>query len=111
MKAAEKTQRRIQKRSEMAITLNLAPEQEAQVRRKALAQGRRAENYAAELVMRDITVPADEPAAPSLAESLEGLIGVLSSADRNNGRSSHIAENAGAEFTRALGEKHEAGQP
>ena len=93
----------------MAITLNLAPEQEAQVRRKALAQGRKAENYAAEIVMRDITVPASEPAAPSLAESLEGLIGVLSSADKNSGCLSHVAENTGAEFTQALGEKHEAG--
>ncbi len=94
----------------MAITLDLAPEQEAQVRRKALSQGRKAENYAAEVVMRDISISASEPAVPSLAESLDGLIGVLSSADKNNGRQSHVAENTGAEFTQALGERHTAGQ-
>lgn len=100
----------------MAITLNLAPEDEAQVRQKAQAQGREAESYVAELVLRDINSrgdvlkqPGDEQAAPSLAESLQGLIGVLSSAEKNSGRLSHIAENTGVEFTKSLVEKHRVG--
>ena len=98
----------------MSIMLNLAPEEETLVRQKARAQGREAESYVTELVLRDInsfSVPTVETPTRSLAESLEGLIGVLDSSQKNGGRVSHVAENTGKEFAKMLVEKHEAGQP
>ena len=88
----------------MAITLNLAPEQEAQVRRKALAQGRKAENYAAEVVMRDISSAANEPAAPSLAELLHGRIGLFESDG-----AAYEAQEASQAFAEHLADKHRTG--
>ena len=38
----------------------------------------------------------------SLAEALEGSIGVLDSSTRNGGRVPHIAENTGEEFTKII---------
>ncbi len=100
----------------MAITLNLAPEQEARLREKARRQGREAENYAAEIILRDINWTAKEiigasmpEPGQSLAEALEGLIGVLDSSQKNGGQVSHIAENTGEEFTKTVVEKHKAG--
>jgi len=94
----------------MAITLNLAPEQEVQLRERARQQGREAENYAIDLILRDINwSSAKETEKLFLADDLEGLIGVLDSSARNGGNVSHIAENTGEEFTKIIAEKHKAG--
>ncbi len=116
----------------MSIILTLAPEEEARLREKARQQGREAENYAVDLILRDINgATAKEtkseslaemltgriglfeseelPEGQSLAEALEGLIGVLDSSQKNGGKVSHVAENTGEEFTKILVEKHKAG--
>jgi len=92
----------------MAITLHLAPEQEAKLRQKARLQGQEAENYALSLLLRDLAeVPLVESESESLALALEGFIGTLNSRE-HLGRVAHDAENAGQVFSEILVEKHKA---
>ena len=91
----------------MSITLNLAPEKEAQVRQKALAQGRQAESYVAELVLRDIETALEPEALPppiSVAEMLTGRIGLFESDVLG-----YEAQEAQESFANHLSEKHHAG--
>jgi len=91
----------------MAITLNLAPEEEKLVRQKAQAQGREAENYVAELVLRDINShasPATEMPTRSLAEMLNGRVGLFESEG-----TAYEAQEASRAFADHLAEKHSSG--
>lgn len=91
----------------MAITLNLAPEEETLVRQKAQAEGREAENYVAELVLRDINSlakPTAETPTRSLAEMLHGRIGLF-----ENDGAAYEAQEASQAFAEHLAEKHRSG--
>ncbi len=96
----------------MTITINLPPEKEARLKRRAARQGKDLESFFSGLVDRedaqesDLELPKE---GQSLAEALEGLIGVLDSSQKNGGKVSHIAENTGEEFTNILVEKDKAG--
>ena len=81
----------------MTVIIDLAPEQEARLRRKAEARGQALEEFAADS-LRHI---ADER---TLAESLEGLIGVVSSDGSMDARDSEEV------FGEYLAEKHRAGR-
>lgn len=99
----------------MSITLELPSQEEAWLRKRAARQGKDLDNFVYELVQheaqqeREREVAAEPGADQSLAEALEGLIGVLDSSKKNGGQVSHIAENTGEEFTNILVEKREAG--
>jgi hypothetical protein len=86
----------------MTLILELSPEKEARLRQKALAHGLALEEFAVE----SLNQVADEQ---TLAEALAGLIGVLDSSKKNGGKSSHVSENTGEEFTNILVEKRKAG--
>jgi len=91
----------------MSITLNLAPEEEAQLRRKAQAQGRKAENYVAELVLRDISseITSEAENTPmSLADMLSGRIGLFESDGPG-----YEAQEARQAFADHLAKKHLSG--
>lgn len=91
----------------MAITLNLAPEEETLVRQKARAQGREAEKYVAELVLRDINSlvePTAEIPTRSLAEMLHGRIGLF-----ENEGVAYEAQEASRAFADHLADKHRSG--
>ena len=92
----------------MAITLHLAPEQQARLEQRARQQGQEAESYAISLLLRDLgEVPPVQSGSEPLAVALDGLIGTLNSREYL-GRVSHSAENAGQVFTEILVEKHKA---
>ena len=91
----------------MSITLNLAPEEEAQIRQKAASQGREAENYVTELALRDIhSIAGSQPdnSSNSLAEMLAGRVGLFESDEP--GYNSQEAKRAFAEH---LAEKQISG--
>ena len=95
----------------MTITINLPPEEEARLRKRAARQGKDLNDFVRGVVQREAVQESylEEPEqGQSLAEALEGLIGVLDSGPKNGGKVSHIAENASEEFTNMLVEKHEA---
>ena len=99
----------------MSITLELPSQEEAWLRRRAARQGKDLDNFVYDLVQREaqqereIAAAAELGEGQSLAEALEGLIGVLDSSQKNGGQSSHVAENTGEEFTNILVEKRKAG--
>lgn len=86
----------------MTLTLELPPEREARLRRKAEAQGLAVEEFAVETLMH-----ATEE--QTLAEELVGLIGVVDSSKHNGGKVSYAAENSGEVLSEILLEKHKAG--
>ena len=86
----------------MTLILELPPEREARLRRKAEAQGLAVEDFAVETLMQ-----ATEE--QTLAEALAGLIGVVDSSKHNGGKVSYAAENSGEVFGEILLEKHKAG--
>ena len=97
----------------MTITIDLPPDQEARLQKKAERQGKDLNRFVRDVIQREaiqensLEQPQDDQ---SLAEALEGLIGVLDSGPKNGGHASHVAENTGEEFTRLIVEKHKAGQ-
>lgn len=99
----------------MSITLKLPTQEEAWLRRRAARQGKDLANFVYDLVQQEAQQEREREAAAqqgegqSLAEALEGLIGVLDSSEKNGGQASHIAENTGEEFTNILVEKQKAG--
>lgn len=97
----------------MTITINLPPEEEARLRKRAARQGKDLNEFVRGVVQREATHESylEEPEqGQSLAESLEGLIGLLNSKEKNGGQVSHVAENTGEEFANMMVEKHKAGQ-
>ncbi len=99
----------------MSINLELPSQEEAWLRRRAARQGKDLDDFVYELVQREalqereIEAASEVGAGQSLAEALEGLIGVLDSSKRNGGQVSHVAEKTGEEFTNILVEKRKAG--
>ena len=99
----------------MSITLELPSQEEAWLRRRAARQGKELDNFVYDLVQHEAQQEREREATAqlgegqSLAEVLEGLIGVLDSSEKNGGQASHIAENAGEEFANILVEKQKAG--
>jgi len=96
----------------MTVTLNLAPEEEAQLQAHAAQRGLPTEEYIGAVLRHEFLREAQMPpsAAPhwegrSLAEALAGRIGLFSS-ETEDGEPSHTAENTGAEFTKIVVEKH-----
>lgn len=90
----------------MTITINLPPEKEALLKRRAARQGQDLDSFLLGLVDREAAQESDlelPKEGQSLAEALEGLIGVLDSGKPG------LAENTGEEFTNILVEKHKAG--
>ena len=99
----------------MSITLKLPLQEEAWLRQRAARQGKDLDNFVYDLVQQEAQQEREREAAAqqgegkSLAEALEGLIGILDSSEKNGGQASHIAENSGEEFTNILVEKQKAG--
>ncbi len=94
----------------MTITINLLPEEEARLRKRAARTGQDLESFVSGVIQRDAFqesyINAGE--SQSLAEAMKGLIGMLDSSKKNNGVS-HVAENAGEEYTNILVEQRKAG--
>jgi plasmid stability protein len=89
----------------MTITINLPPEEESRLRRRAARQGKDLNDFVRGVVQREATQEGylEEPKeGHSLAEVLEGLIGTL-----NSGKP-HLAENAEEEFGKGLMEEYQA---
>ena len=99
----------------MSITVELPSQEEAWLRRRAARQGKDLDDFVYELAQQEAQQEREREAAAqlgagqSLAEVLEGLIGVLDSSKKNGGQASHVAENTGEEFTNILVEKQKAG--
>lgn len=96
----------------MTVTINLAPDEESLLQAHAAQQGLPPEEYIRTALRHEFLRDAPKPAqtaspwaGKSLAEALEGRIGLLSS-ETEDGGPSHTAENTGAEFTKILVEKY-----
>ncbi len=97
----------------MTITIDLPLDQEARLQKRAARQGKDLNRFVRDVMQQEAARESDgehPQEGQSLAEALEGLIGVLNSSEKNGGKVSHIAENTGEEFTNMLMEKHKAGQ-
>ena len=91
----------------MTLTINLSPEEEARLREKAARRGQDEAAYAAGVLRTDIyTLPMDEEPieGQTLAEALEGHIGLFSSAELSN-----AAQNSEEEFGKIMDEKRRQG--
>ena len=89
----------------MTITINLPPDEEARLRKRAARQGKDLNDFVRGVVQREATQEShlEEPKeGQSLAEALEGLIGTL-----NSGKP-RLAENADEEFGKGLMEEYQA---
>ncbi len=82
----------------MSITIELAPDVEALLHAEAARQGQDTPAYVAALVHQavksDFTVRRNPPAEPgeTLADALEGLVGVIDSSRHNGGVVSRLSE-------------------
>lgn len=94
----------------MTVTINLAPDEEAQLQAHAAQQGLPPEEYIRTVLRhelgRDEQASTQEQPPKTVAEMLKGRIGQLSSREANHGQPSHTAENTGEEFTKILVEKY-----
>ncbi len=89
----------------MTITINLPPEEEARLQRRAARQGKDLNNFVRDVVQREAVQESylEEPQeGQSLAKALEGLIGTL-----NSGKP-HLAEDAEEEWGKGLVEEYRA---
>ena len=96
----------------MSIVIDLAPDEEARLRAKAARHGQDAADYIAALLRQDMdNAPAAPsfPDEPTLADFLEGYVGVVDSRELENGRLSHFAQNSEAEFGKIMDEKQRQG--
>ncbi len=96
----------------MTVTLNLAPDEEAQLQAHAAQKGLPPEEYIQTILRHEFQRDAPTPpqtsspwAGKSLAEALEGRTGLFSS-ETEDGGPSHTAENTGAEFAKIMVEKY-----
>lgn len=96
----------------MTVTINLAPDEETLLQAHAAQKGLPPEEYIRTILRhefgRDTPTPIQAASAwegKSLAEALEGRIGLFSS-ETEDGGPSHTAENTGEEFTKILVEKY-----
>jgi len=96
----------------MTLTINLAPDEEAQLQAHAAQKGLLAEEYIRTALRHEFQRDAPKPAqtaspwaGKSLAGALEGRIGLFRS-ETEDGGPSHTAEDTGAEFTKTLVEKY-----
>lgn len=94
----------------------MPPEEEAPLRKRAARQGKGLDDFVQQIVRHEAELEtqrerlqSDVPQGQTLAEALEGLVGVLDSSQSNNGQVSHTAENTGEAFTDILVEKKKAG--
>lgn len=96
----------------MTVTIDLTPEEETRLQKRAARRGQGIESYLHHIIHQEArqedNTDFPEP-GQSLAEALEGLIGVLDSSQKNGGKVSHVAENTGEEFTNILVQKYNAG--
>lgn len=92
----------------MSITLELPSQEEAWLRKRAARQGKDLDDFVYELVQREAQQERESEAASevgagqSLAEALEGLIGVLDSGKPG------LAKNAEEEWGKGLVEQYRA---
>jgi len=89
----------------MTITINLPPEEEARLQKRAARQGKDLNRFVQDVVKQEAARESGlEPPqeGQSLAEALEGLIGVLDSGKP------YLAENAEEEFGKGLVEEYRA---
>jgi len=96
----------------MTVTIDLPPDEEARLQKRAARQGKNLNDFVRDVVQREAMQESDlEPPqeGQSLAESLEGLIGVLDSRQKNGGKVAHVAEETGKQFADMLIEKQKAG--
>lgn len=96
----------------MTVTIDIPPDEEARLQRRAARQGKDITSFLHDVAMREATQESylEQPQeGQSLAEALEGFIGILSSKQKNGGEASHVAENTGEEFANILVQKYKAG--
>lgn len=89
----------------MTITIDLPPDEEARLQKRAARQGKDLNRFVRDVVQQEAARESylDQPQeGQSLAEALEGLIGVLDSGKP------YLAENAEEEFGKGLVEEYRA---
>ncbi len=91
----------------MTITIELAPEAEARLRKKAEERGQEPAGYVTALLTRDLNqdLGPGEAEPKNLAEMLAGRVGLF-----HSGGESRLSENCGEKFTDYLVEKRKAGR-
>ncbi len=94
----------------MTITIDLPPEEEAPLRKRAARQSKGLDDFVQQIVRHEAELEtqrerleSDVPQGQTLAEALKGLIGVLDSGKPG------LVENTGEAFTDILVEKKKAG--
>jgi hypothetical protein len=96
----------------MTLTIDLSPEEEANLRARAARWGQDEATYAAGVLRHDIyTLPVDEELVQeqTLADFLEGYIGTVDSSLTNVGKPSDLARNSEEEFGKIMDEKKRQG--
>jgi hypothetical protein len=91
----------------MTLTIDLSPEEEANLRARAARWGQDEATYAAGVLRHDIyTLPVDEELVQeqTLAEALAGRIGLFSSPEPSN-----AAQDSEVEFGKIMDEKRRTG--
>ncbi len=89
----------------MTITIDLPLDEEARLQKRAARQGKDLNSFVRDVVQREAIQESyleQPPGGQSLAEALEGLIGVLDSGKP------HLAENAEEDFGKGLVEEYRA---
>ena len=100
----------------MTLTISLSPEEEARLQEAAAQRGQDVGDYLLTLARREFSSPTERYqklnekfAGMSLAEALEGYIGVVDSREFNNGAMSDAARNSEEEFGKIMDEKRRQG--
>lgn len=100
----------------MTLTMNLSPEEESRLREQAARSGQDVGDYLLTLARREFSSPAEmyeelnkKFAGMSLAEALQGHIGLVDSRELNNGAMSDFARNSEEEFGKIMDEKRRQG--
>ncbi len=95
----------------MTLTLELTPDAEEKLRRKASERGQELNDYAQDVLLTDADAPAfptgENPPAPgeSVFDSMKEYIGMFS-----GGGQTSFSENTGEKFAEALLEKRQQGR-
>ena len=100
----------------MTLTISLSPEEEARLQEAAAQRGQDVGDYLLTLARREFGSPTEmyeelnkKFAGMSLAEALEGHIGLFDSRELNNGQMSDLAGNSEEEFGKIMDEKRRQG--